>query len=81
MGLKNWIIKTVVEREVKKMLDKFEGKKSYIVNATTMLVSAWLALAASPDPSLAWVPNVPPILVTILGGLGIWARKVAKPKA
>ena len=62
------------------MLEKLEGKKTHILSAAQIALGIWLAVATSPDPNLAFVPDVPAVLVSVIGALQIWARSQAKPK-
>lgn len=82
MPLKNWLIEKIAIKEGKKMLDKLEGKKTYIVLGVTALLGA---LDAYNGHCLATAAckafDVPPIVYTILAGLGVYTRAIAKPKA
>ncbi len=81
--LQRWIIRRKVDKlrkENPEMFDFLDGKKTFIVQIAQILTGAWLAMAVSPDPSLAFVPDVPVWLVSVLGALGIVTRAVAKPR-
>ena len=43
MGLKEWVIRKIVEKEAKKMLDKLNGKKTYITMAVIIGMGALVA--------------------------------------
>ncbi len=80
-NIKRWIIKSAITNWLKeaKMPNFLAGKKSYIVAIAQIVMAVWITLAASPDPTLAFVPDAPTWLIAVLGALGIWTRKVAKP--
>jgi len=83
MGLKEWLIKSYINRLIKKlrkennpMLKWLEGKKTYI---TMLVVIALGAIGALNEQGYVdW--TVPEWVFSILGSLGIAARAVARPK-
>lgn len=77
----NWIVQKLIERRVKKMLDKLEGKKTYVVMGVTILLSALDAYneyCGGAGTCKAF--NVPSWVFSVLASLGIYTRSVAKSK-
>lgn len=82
MGVKTWLIEKVAIKEGNKMLDKLEGKKTYIVLGVTALLGALDAYNGHcVATALCKSFDVPPVVYTILAGLGVYTRAIAKPKA
>ena len=80
MSLKNWIIQQVIEREAKKMGDKLQGKKTFIVMGVVILLGAIDAYNAHCVQTLTCTAYaVPGWVYSVLGAAGIWTRSVAKP--
>jgi len=80
MGFKNWIIQKVIEREANKMLEKMDGKKTYLVMAAVVIfgaIDAWNEHCGFAGCKLIEVPKW---IYPILGTLGVYTRSVAKPK-
>lgn len=82
MGVKNYIIQKIIIREGNKMLEKLEGKKTYIVLAVTAILGGLDAYNAQCVASAACQAfDIPAYVYPILSGLGIYTRAIAKPKA
>lgn len=90
MGLKNWIVKLVVKKAAKK-LNLTEGKpvdkkkwyqsKGVLTGIVTVLIGTYEAVKVALAPQFGWtLPDIPPIVFTILGALGIYSRVVAEKK-
>lgn len=63
------------------MLEKLEGKKTYIVLAVTAILGALDAYNAHCVATLACKAfDVPPVAYSLLAGLGIYTRAISKPK-
>lgn len=79
--MKNWLIKTIAIKKGNEMLDKLEGKKTYIILGVTALLGALDAYNGYCVSSVACKAfDVPPVVYTVLAGLGVYTRSVAKPK-
>lgn len=81
MNLKHKLIEIVIIREGKKMLDKLEGKKTHIILGVTVLLGALDSYNGHCVATAACKAfDVPPYIYSILAGLGIYTRAIAKPK-
>ena len=87
--LKNLVIKIAVKKVAKKMglEDSMEGNKPWyrskgvLTGIVTVLIGTYEAVAVSLAPEFGWkIPEIPGLVFTILGALGIYARKVANTK-
>lgn len=82
MGLKDWIVKIAV-RKLAKKINLQEGvvdkKKWYLSktlwsNVVVVLIGTYELVKANIVPGL---PGIPPIVLTILGALGVYSRATA----
>lgn len=81
MSFKEYILQKVLEREGKKMLDKLEGKKTYVVMAAAIILSAIDGYNSYCNGAGCHAFDVPSWAYAVLASLGIYTRSVAKPKA
>jgi hypothetical protein len=68
----DWLITKIVVKKIKEsaMWKFLEGKKTYLILATTIILGGLEAANIV----------IPGYVYAILGGLGLWTRAVAKPK-
>ena len=83
MGIKEWLIEKVIVNKIKEstVWKLLEGKKSYLVMTVIIVfgaIDAWNAHCGATQGCK--VVEIPAIVFTVLGALGIWTRAVAKPK-
>ena len=80
MGLIEWVVtKIAVKKTKESAMGKFlEGKKTYIVLGLTILFGALDAYNEYCGGAGCKTFQVPSIVFSILGGLGLWTRAVAK---
>jgi hypothetical protein len=90
MGLKNWIVKLTVKRLVKKLklqegaMDekkKWYQSKAVLTGIVTVLIGTYETVKVALAPQFGWtLPEIPGIVYTVLGALGIYSRVVAEKK-
>ena len=78
MSLKNWVIQKAVEREGKKMLDKLEGKKTYVVMAATIALAAIDGYNEYCSGAGCKSFDVPSWAFAVMASLGVYTRSAAK---
>jgi hypothetical protein len=78
MSLKEWIITKAVVKTIKEsaMWKFLEGKKTILTCAAIAIFGGIDAMNAAGLTNI----QIPAIVFSILGALGIWTRAVAKPK-
>lgn len=60
---------------------KWYKSKGVITGIVTVLFGTYEAVKLSLAPQLGWtLPDIPPLVYTILGGLGVYSRVVASSK-
>ncbi len=83
MGLKNFVIKLIAKR-IEKELDLKEGpmdkkqwwkSKGFWSNATVVIIGTYELVKANMVPGL---PSIPPVVLTLLGALGLYSRVTAE---
>lgn len=84
MSIKNWIVEKFVVGFLKPIIDKLDGKKTYIILGVAIILGAfetWNSLCGETIQA-AWCVDIiiPPYVYAILASLGIYTRSVAKPK-
>jgi hypothetical protein len=82
MGLGDWIIEKVVVGKLKPIIDKLQGKKTYLILGVALILGAletWNALCGE-TINAQWCVDfiVPPYVYSILAALGIYTRSIAK---
>ena len=82
MGLKEYLITKIVVTKIKEsaMWKALEGKKSFIVAGLTLAFGALDVWNQYCGGAGCKVIEIPAIVFTVLGALGLWTRSVAKPK-
>ena len=90
MSLKNWITKLIAKRVAKELnlkegpmdkTKKWYQSKSVLTGIVTVLIGTYEAIKLSVAPEFGWnLPNIPPLVYTVLGALGIYSRVVAEKK-
>ena len=76
---KQAIITKIIVNRGNKMLDKLEGKKTYIVLGVAAILGALDAYNAQcVAGALCKAVEIPPVVYSILAGLGIYTRSLAK---
>ena len=82
MSLKSWFIQKAIEREGKKMLEKLEGKRTFITLGIAVLLGAieTYNLYCGIPSNMCKVFDIPPFIYSFLAGIGIYTRAIAKPK-
>ena len=84
MGFKDKLIAGFIVRWLKKQegfMKFLEGRKTYLVQLTQIIMGGLIAYnqhCATPESGCAGVA-IPGAVIIILGTLGLWTRKVAKP--
>lgn len=87
---KNILVKLAAKKAAK-MLKLEEGpmdeskkwykSKGVITGIITVLIGTYEAVKVSVAPQVGWtLPDIPPLVYTILGALGVYARVVATSK-
>lgn len=88
MGLKNLIAK-ITGKAIAKKLDLKETKdmdnkkqwwksKAVLTGIVTIIIGAYETARISVAPQMGWnLPEIPPVVYTLLGGIGIYSRVVA----
>lgn len=84
------LIEKIILKKASKAVNNFlqegpvmEGKKWYKskgmwTGVVTVLISTYEGIQLFVAPQLGWeLPNIPPVVYTILGAFGIYARKTA----
>lgn len=86
-----WLKNLIIKNAVKKVADKLdlqegpmeEGKKWYkskgvISGIVAVLLGIYEVVRLNLAPQVGWsIPEIPPVLFTVLGALGIYSRVVA----
>ena len=82
MGIKEWLIEKVIVNKIKEtaMWKLLDGKKTYIVLILTIVFGALDTWNAHCGTQGCKMIEVPAIVFSVLGALGLWTRAVAKPK-
>lgn len=80
-----WIVGKVVSKNLRledgPMTDKkpWYKSKGVITGIVTVLVGTYETVKVALAPQVGWsLPDIPPVLYTILGALGVYARAAAK---
>jgi hypothetical protein len=86
-----WVKNLIIKKAAKKFADKLdlqegpmeEGKswwksKGVISGIAAVLLGTYEAVRINLAPQVGWhIPEIPPVLFTVLGALGIYSRVVA----